>query len=273
MSTTLSNVASPSRVAQRSRVKILDLFLDRVSLDDVRNRVRSLSEHERMRIVTANLQFLREAQANRQFAKTVNNADLVVTDGRPLVWLTRFLGEPVPEQITGHDLFHDFVAMAAQQGWSVFLLGGGPGIAREAAARLQMEYPSLRVMGTSGGTFSPDGVADNADELRAMINDFEPYFLFAALGCPKQDLWIARNFQSLSARVSIGVGGVFDVYTGRLSRAPRWMQRCGLESLFQLLVAPRRYARRYLIEYPPIAFRIVQEAYRRRGSLRRPTNT
>jgi N-acetylglucosaminyldiphosphoundecaprenol N-acetyl-beta-D-mannosaminyltransferase len=261
--------------SERARVRVLDIFLDIVGFEQVRDKVRHLSADERLRIVTANIQFIREARMNTLFAATVNSADIVVTDGKPLVWISRIIGAPIPQQVTGHDLFHDFTSQAAKEGLSVFLLGGGPGIASEAASRLRTNYPGLRVTGTDGGHFSSEGEAENPERLRQIINEFNPYFLFVALGCPKQDLWIARNFDVLNARVCVGVGGVLDVYTGRLSRAPRWMQRWGLESVYQLLVAPRRYARRYLFEYPPTAARILYIAVQRLYSAlyRRATDT
>jgi len=258
---------SPGDEGVQARVRILGIHFDRIGLDEVREKVRCLPDGGKLRIVTANIQFIREARINPEFGVTVNTADLVVADGMPLVWISRVLGASIPQQVTGHDLFRDFTAKAASDGLSVFLLGGGPGVASEAATRLRAEYPGLRVMGADGGYFSRQGEAEDPEQLRQIINGFNPYFLFVALGCPKQDLWIARNIAELNARVCVGVGGVFDVYVGRLSRAPRWMQRWGLESVFQLLVAPRRYAKRYLFEYPPTAacilYAALQRLYRR----------
>jgi N-acetylglucosaminyldiphosphoundecaprenol N-acetyl-beta-D-mannosaminyltransferase len=180
------------------------------------------------------------------------------------LWITRIQREPVTEQITGHDLFRECVALAAARKYGIFLLGGAPGVAHKVADQLVRDHPGLRVVGTHHGNFSPDGLAERQDELIAQIREFHPEFLFVALGAPKQDYWIAHHLEELQVPVAVGVGYVFDVVCGRIPRAPKWMQVTGLESVFQLFLAPGRYARRYLLDDPPTLAIICWDILRKR---------
>ena len=202
-------------------------------------------------VVTVNLQFLSEARKNRVFAQVINSADVVVADGMPLVWMSRLLGVPVPQRITGHDLLSQCAALAAEKGHAIFLLGGAPGVAEEAADRLRQAYPGLRVRGTGHGHFPSRGAAEQQAELVSDIREFRPQFLFVALGCPKQDYWVHDYLQELGVPVCLGVGGTLDVYVGRLKRSPVWMQRFGLEWIYRLQQEPRRLWRRYMLEDLP----------------------
>jgi N-acetylglucosaminyldiphosphoundecaprenol N-acetyl-beta-D-mannosaminyltransferase len=224
-----------------------------------------------LQVVTVNLNFLTLAARLPDFRNVLRNPGLAVIDGRPLLWLAR-LRHPALKatQVTGHDLLHACIPLAAERGYRVLLLGGQPGVAAEAVARLARDHPGLIIEASDGGSFTSDGHAERGDVLLAEIRSFAPQMIFVALGAPKQDLWIARNLATLPPAVAIGVGGVFDTLAGRLRRAPRWVQVAGLESPFQLMIEPRRYARRYLIDDPPTLFRVMWSALRgRRRNKRR----
>jgi N-acetylglucosaminyldiphosphoundecaprenol N-acetyl-beta-D-mannosaminyltransferase len=245
----------------RVRVRIGDLDVDRIGLADVVTRIgHACATRSALHIVTANIGFVTLARRRAPFRDAVNAAGCVVCDGRLLLWMSRLLGEPVPEQVTGHDLVRECIALAAVRGWRVVLLGGMPGIADELAARLRLQHPGLAVMGEGGGRFTSDGRGDDDADLVPRIRAYTPDLLLVALGAPKQELWIARQLHATGACVAIGVGGVFDTLTGHLPRAPHWMQVAGLESLFQLALAPRRYARRYLVDDPPTLARVAWHA-------------
>jgi len=241
-------------------VDVLGIGLDLVGLDSAMCTIRSAAAECRpLQVVTVNIDFIRIARCDPTFAEVLNESGLAVTDGKLLLWLTHFLWAGVPEQITGHDLVRECVLAAVERGHGVLLLGGGPGVAERAAAVLRQKHPTLRVAGMYGGRFDARGWAEDQAALTRAIREFAPRFLFVGLGCPKQDLWIARHLEEVGGPVAAGVGSVIDVIAGEIPRAPRWMQRGGLESLFQLLVAPRRYARRYLVDDPPMLGRIIAE--------------
>jgi N-acetylglucosaminyldiphosphoundecaprenol N-acetyl-beta-D-mannosaminyltransferase len=218
-----------------------------------------------VRVSTVNLNFATLAHREPSFATLVATTGLSVVDGRILQWLTWLAGEPAPEQITGHDLFRACVGMAERDGLSFFLLGGEPGVASALAGRLVADH-GLRAVGTHHGSFTRDGHSEQEDVLLARIRDAAPDLLFVALGAPKQEAWLANHQAALGVPVGVGVGCVFDVETGRIARAPRWMQRAGLESFFQLVVAPRRYLERYVLDDVPTLGRALVAALRLRAT-------
>jgi polysaccharide deacetylase family protein (PEP-CTERM system associated) len=253
------------RAASPPRTELLGIEFDRVGLDGAMARVAGACESRKpLQIVTVNLNFLTLVDEHPSFGEVINNAGLSVVDGRILLWATHLQGEPTPEQITGHDLFRECIQLASERNYGIFLLGGAPGVALDVAAKLVREHPGLRVTGTDGGRFAADGTAERQEELAAQIREFRPEILFVALGAPKQDTWIAAHQAELGVPVAVGVGCVFDVVSGRIPRAPHWMQVAGLESVFQLALAPGRYARRYLVNDPPTLARLSWDVLKKR---------
>ncbi|HEU5369373.1 MAG TPA: WecB/TagA/CpsF family glycosyltransferase, partial [Ktedonobacterales bacterium] len=148
-------------------------------------------------------------------------------------------GHPFPERVTGTDLLPRLSERCAARGYRFFLLGAAPGVAEAAARILGQRFPGLQVVGTYAGSPAPA----EAEHILGLIRAARPDVLAVAYGAPKQDLWIRQHAQALGAAgvgVAIGVGGAYDFITGRVPRAPRWMQRAGLEWLFRLLRQPRR---------------------------------
>lgn len=244
-------INEPSALDEVNRVPLGSLHIDRVALRDVPGILSQFaSDGSPHHIVTANLQFLGIASRDPGFAAVVNQADLVVADGMPLVKLSRLKRLALPGRITGHDLLHIAARLAVQQGYSIAFLGGAPGVAEEAARRLREMHPGLGPIGTYQGSFSPDGYGlsqEDEGDLVASLRLSRPQFLFVALGCPKQEFWIARHLHEVGIPVCVGVGGVLDVLAGRLKRAPIWVQRAGLEWSYRLCQEPRRLWRRYLL--------------------------
>ena len=252
-----SAAAPPARPDARP-LEIDGLRLDAIGLHEVLARVeRACDTRSPLHVVTVNVGHLSLARGDDALRRAINAAGLAIVDGRLLLWLARLRGTPSPEQVTGHDLVREGLALAARRGWRVFLLGGAPGVAASLARTLERERPGLRAEGAEGGRFTDDGRCDGDAEILARIRAFAPHLLFVALGAPKQELWLARNLQASGALVGAGVGGVFDTLAGTLGRAPRWMQVAGLESPYQLAVAPRRFARRYLLRDPPTLLRVA----------------
>lgn len=190
-------------------------------------------------IVTVNPEFVMAAQRNAQFRQAINAAALVVADGMGIVWATRLMGTPAPERITGTDTLVALARRCAEAGYRLYLLGAGPGVAEQAAARLQALAPGLEIAGTYAGSPAPaeeDAIIERIDAANADV-------LCVAYGAPAQDLWIYRNLARLPAAVAMGVGGAFDFLAGRQRRAPRLMQRLGLEWLYRLYRQPWRWRR------------------------------
>jgi N-acetylglucosaminyldiphosphoundecaprenol N-acetyl-beta-D-mannosaminyltransferase len=179
-----------------------------------------------------------------QLREVYDQADLVLADGAPLVALARARRQPLPERVAGSDLVPALLA-AAPLGMRVFLLGAGPGVAERAAAVIDKRWPGVRVVGWSsppqGFEHDPQLDASLVDE----VNATSPDLLVIGLGAPKQELWVHRHREQLDARVAVCAGATIDFLAGHQSRAPRWMQRAGLEWLHRVAVEPDRLMHRY----------------------------
>lgn len=242
---------------RRPRIDLGGTLIDQVdrstALDCIRGFLVSGSAHQ---VVTVNLDFLSIAATDVRFQQTINRADLAVADGMPVVWLSKLKGRPLNERVTGVDLVDDCCALAAETGRGVFLLGAGPGVAEEAAKRLVQRHPGLSVV----GTYSPAMGSQSADEdahMLEIIREAAPSFLFVALGAPRQDIWIRDHLDELDVPVAMGVGCVFDLIVGSVTRAPGWMQQLGLEWAYRLVQEPGRLWRRYLLKDIPMLGRLV----------------
>lgn len=176
-------------------------------------------------------------------------ADLIELDSTPLIHFARLLGHPARPQhrCTYLDWRDHFWSLADRRGWRVLYVGGGDGVAEEAARRLTARYPRATVKGLSGYFDATPGSLGNTAVLAA-IKDFAPHVLFVGMGMPRQELWIADNLASLPAVPILPVGAAFDYEAGVQKAAPRWMGRLGVEWLFRLVADPKRLFARYCIE-------------------------
>lgn len=188
---------------------------------------------------TINPEFMIVAQSDSVFRHMLRRADLCVPDGVGLLWAARWLGCPMPERITGSDGLPIIAERAAREGWSLFLLGAGEGVADKVAAELRHRYPTLKIVGTFGG--SPRG--EEESDIVGRVNASGADVLFVAYGTPAQEKWIARNTPRLKVKVAIGVGGSFDFVAGLVPRAPVWMRNAGIEWLYRLYLQPWRIKR------------------------------
>jgi N-acetylglucosaminyldiphosphoundecaprenol N-acetyl-beta-D-mannosaminyltransferase len=210
-------------------------------------------------IVTVNVDMLRSLRRDATLRKLIAPATYVVADGMPLVWLARLLGTPLPERVAGASLISSLTRSAAGT-LSVYVLGGPPGIAQSAAEALRRENPSLRIAGAHSPAM---GFDRNPDELAAVIAavvDAAPDIVFCGFGFPKQEQLIAHLRRKLPQAWFLGCGAALSFTAGALPRAPRWMQRAGLEWLHRLLFEPRRLSRRYLVHDLPFACALFTRA-------------
>lgn len=181
---------------------------------------------------------------DRSYFDALRQSDRIFADGSGIAIAARTSGVALTENVNGTDLFPVLCAAAAEAGVSMFLFGGQPGIADVAAARMVADVPALSFAGTHHGFLANK---EQEDRLIDWINASGAQILLVGLGVPGQELWIARNRHRLSAAVIVGVGGLFDYYSGRIPRAPLPLRILGCEWAWRLAMEPRRLARRYLI--------------------------
>ena len=240
-------MSSAPHTSSNGRVRIADVPIDRLDMEGAVERMReALINRKQLQVATVNLDFLVKAQRMPELMTVLGKSELNVADGMPVVWLSKMVGSPVPCRVAGAALVPRLMTEVARQGAGVFLLGGEGGVAKAAADWLARELPALKIC----GWYEPPRISlDDLDdaELLQMIDGSGASVLLVALGNPKQELWIARNLHRLNGvSVAVGVGCVFDLWAGRVARAPAWMQRVGLEWTFRLLHEPRRLAGRYV---------------------------
>jgi N-acetylglucosaminyldiphosphoundecaprenol N-acetyl-beta-D-mannosaminyltransferase len=238
-------------LSDRPRVDLFGVLIDQVDQARAIARVRDflLAAGRTHQVVTVNLDFLYLAEQNPEFRETINAADLAVADGMPLVWLSRVIGSPLTERVTGVELVRESCRLACAAGVGVFFLGGTPSVAAIAAERVRAQYPGLAVSHYAP-PFGPLTPEENG-RIVEMVQRARPGFLFVALGAPRQDLWIRDHRDQLQVPVAMGVGCVVDLLAGVVRRAPAWMQATGFEWSYRLMQEPRRLWRRYLLDDLP----------------------
>jgi N-acetylglucosaminyldiphosphoundecaprenol N-acetyl-beta-D-mannosaminyltransferase len=238
-----------------ARVPVDDLNFDRVTMKDaVRRIARMAKRHDRPRhVCTGNLDHLVIAERDREFRDAYRRADLVVADGAPVVWLSRLASRApgLPERVCGSDLVWELARLSSETGLSIFLLGGMPGAAERAAEVLEQRYPRARIAGTYCPPFETFDTAEEQQRIRQVVRRSAPDILLVAFGAPKQEKWIAANKDRLGVPVTIGVGGSFEMVAEIRPRAPRWVQRSGLEWLYRFMQEPRRLFQRYFVDDLP----------------------
>lgn len=218
------------------------------------------------RIANHNAHSIYLTKKNPDFAAFFTQADLIEIDSTPLIFFTRALGLHSRRfhRCTYLDWRDHFWSVAARNNWRVFYLGGAPGVAERAAARLTAERPGLQ-LATRHGYF--DQRADSAEnaEVLAAIRDFDADVILVGMGMPLQEAWIQVNRAALPHGVMLSIGAAFDYEAGVQAAAPRWMGRLGVEWLFRLVSQPRRLAHRYLVEpwsLAPAALDDLRAAFR-----------
>jgi N-acetylglucosaminyldiphosphoundecaprenol N-acetyl-beta-D-mannosaminyltransferase len=195
------------------------------------------------------------ASKDEKLKQVLLDADLITADGMSVVWASRVLGQPLKQRVTGIDLFQRLVERAAQRGLSVYFLGARDESVRGTVKRFKSRHAELKVAGYHNGYFADS----ESDAIANLIKQSAADLLFVAMGSPAQENWIASQLARSGVRFALGVGGSFDHVSGLAVRAPRWMQRAGLEWLYRLMREPRRMWRRYLIGNSAFVLMVIRQ--------------
>lgn len=227
---------------KRNRKKILTLNIDIISYSETLHKMIALSESRTASYACfANVHMTIEAYRNPEFSKQVNNANFVLADGMPIVKSLKSFYNIVQDRVAGMDLMPDILKMAGERKLNVFFFGTSDDLLLKIKQKVQQEYKGIHVV----GTFSPPfNQSINDAAYIQMINNSEAHMVFVALGCPKQEKWMADNSSKISALL-LGVGGAFATFAGAAKRAPEWMRNIGMEWLFRLGQEPQRLFARY----------------------------
>jgi N-acetylglucosaminyldiphosphoundecaprenol N-acetyl-beta-D-mannosaminyltransferase len=255
-----------------ARVHLDGTGIDRITEDEVVAVVReAIAAGRGGRIITPNVDILRRAQVDERVRAYLDDADLIVADGMPLVWASRLSGTPLPERVAGSSLIWSLSEGLGRDGRSIFIVGGAPAAggatidgATRAADRLAIRCPGLRVAGTFCPAFGFERDRTAYARFCATVADARPDLVFVGLGFPKQEAVVTHLRARLPRAWFIGCGAAVNFVAGDIDRAPRWMQRTGLEWAHRLGTEPRRLAGRYLKRDAPYALRLLADSAARR---------
>lgn len=254
-----------ARSARPDRTRLGGLEFSRLSETAVvRHVIDQLEFGEGGWVVPANVDVCRQAQRDPAVSALVENAELIVPDGMPLVWGARLKGQPVAQRVAGSALIFTLSEAAASAGRSIYLLGGAPGIPEAAGVELSKRYARLKVAGTDSPPLGFEKSAAAMSQVRERLLRAEPDIVYVGLGFPKQERLIADLAPTFPSTWFVSCGAAIPFAAGALSRAPVWMQESGLEWFYRLLAEPRRLVRRYLLDDLPYAVILLASCVRDR---------
>lgn len=239
------------------RVNVLGVGISILNLTSVIGVLDSaLKSGTRGYITVTGVHGVMESQDDPALRKIHNQSLLSTPDGMPMVWLGKLAGNRSMGRVYGPDLMEAVFEWSAKTGRSHYFFGGNPGVVDELKSRMEVRFPGLRIVGTYTPPFRPLNEAEHKD-LVASVRDAAPDFLWVGLSTPKQERFMAAEINQLDAKILIGVGAAFDFHAGRVSQAPRWIQRSGFEWFYRLCREPRRLWRRYFRNNPRFLWRIA----------------
>lgn len=220
--------------------------------DTVQYLVEQIEKGNQQHVITANPIMVMNALKHQSIMKVMHQADLIVADGAGVIWAAQQANEPIVERIAGIELIHELLSAGEKRHWKVYILGTDEQTIATAAEILQLKYPQIRMVGYRDGFFT----AEEDKQVIEEINRLKPDLLFVARGAHNQEPWIAQHRSAIEAKLIMGVGGSFDVISGKLKRAPKWMQQAKLEWLFRLLQEPKRLPR--MMDIPRFMFKVYK---------------
>lgn len=242
-----------------SRVSILDVHVSCVDMTmAVRRITHAIQSDEKGYVCVSDVNALLHASADSELRQVFNDSVLTLPDGVPLVWAGRRAGSDTIERVCGPDLMPRLLEEAERHGWSSFFMGGSQETNDTLVSNLRRDFPDLRIAGHYSPPFRALSDTEEQD-LMDRINTSGADIVWVGLGAPKQERWMASHRTRLDAPILIGVGGAFDMHAGAVARAPRWMQRSGLEWSYRLAKEPRRLWRRYFRNIPLFVARSIME--------------
>lgn len=232
-----------------SRMKFMNTEIDNLTMNETLSAIDDLiKKNQNAYVVTPNVDHIVQLERDSELRAVYDNASLILTDGKPLLWIAKYYKTPIKEKISGSDLFPKVCELAAKKGYTMFFLGAAEGVAAKAAENLERKYKGLNVVGTYSPPFGFEKDEKEMNKIVEMIQKSKPQILIVGLGCPKQEKFMYHNCEKLGVPISFGLGASLDFEAGNIKRAPRWMADHGLEWLFRITQDPKRMARRYLID-------------------------
>lgn len=232
-----------------ARIKFMNTCIDNLTMSETLNEIDKLIQKKICSyVVTPNLDHIVRLEKDEELQKVYKNASLILTDGKPLIWISKWYKTPIKEKISGSDLFPRVCQLAANKNYTMYLLGAAEGVADTAARNLMKKYPGLNIVGTYSPPFGFEKNEQEMNKIKAQIQDVHPDILIVGLGCPKQEKFMYYHCKELGVPISFGLGASIDFEAGNIKRAPKWMSNHGLEWLYRFSKEPKRLFKRYFVD-------------------------
>lgn len=229
--------------------RFLNTYVNNLSMKDCLEAIDSLvSQDKKSYIVAVNVDVIVKIEDDPYLKKIIDNAELVLVDGKPLQWIAKYQGNPIKEKISGSDLVPLLLKQASDKGQSVFIIGGKDGIAQKAKSNIEKSNPKIKIVGTYAPPLGFEKDQKELDKINVMISDCHPDILIACFGCHKQEKWIYENYFKYEAKLSVCAGATVDFLAGNVKRAPKWISNIGFEWFYRYLQEPKRLFRRYFVD-------------------------
>lgn len=244
-----------------NKINILGVKIDNYTFEEFNDKIYEELKHKNnLKIFTPNPEIILEANQSKTAKQCLESADILIPDGVGVIVGSKILGTPLHERLAGIDAAESIISYASQNGLSLFLLGGKPGVAEKAAKELKDKYLNLNICGFHHGYFNVDSKENT--EVINKIKKTNPDILFVCMGYPRQETWIANNSKDIpSLRLSMGLGGSMDVWSGNIKRAPLFFRKISLEWLWRIMIEPKRIV--YFTKIPIFLLKIISQKFKK----------
>lgn len=228
---------------------LLNTFVNNMDMEETIQTIDSfIQQKKRSYIVAINVDVVIKIEQDAYLKRITDQADMVLVDGKPLIWISKLHKRPVKAKISGSDLVPKLCEKAAEKGYAIFIIGGKDGIAEQAKRKLEKQLSGIKIVGTYAPPYGFEKDKNELDKINQMISDVHPDLLIGCFGCPKQEKWIYENYKKYDATVSVCAGATVDFLAGNIRRAPGWMSDHGLEWFYRFTQEPKRMFKRYFVD-------------------------
>lgn len=228
---------------------LLNTYVNNIDMNETIQAIEEMiTNKKKSYIVAINVDVVIKIENDPKLKQIVDDADMVLVDGQPLVWVSNWHKRPVKTKISGSDLVPRLCVEAAEKSYSIYIIGGADGVAEQAKKNLERKMPGINVVGTYAPPFGFEKDEIELEKINSMISDVHPDLLIVCFGCPKQEKWIYDNYKKYDALVSVCAGATVDFLAGNVKRAPKCLSDFGLEWLYRFTREPKRLFKRYFID-------------------------
>jgi len=234
-----------------NKIDIIGIYIANISLEEtilfIQNQIEG-TNYNPTTIYTPNIDFIVKAQRDKNFKACLNDASLLIPDGKPIIWISRWFGTPLKEKVSGSSLFFRLCHLAVKNQYRIFLLGAAKGVAERAKINLEKQYPGILISGVYSPSTGFENDQNEIGHIISLLRQSASDILVVGLGAPKQETFIHMYKYKYQIPVSLGLGGTIDFAAGIQKMPPEWIKQSGLGWLYRLILNPRKFWKRYILE-------------------------